>query len=165
VKNYKEIANAILTDPNFFQKVENGEIDIPDIKPDTSLRIVKKILKFTDSQTEAVQFVFWTSYLTEFILAKMISKVEKKYRATKIIDSILDRLSLGDKISIFQDQFGLEKKSKSFIGIAWRINDLRNHVAHGRFNKLEYKGLDLCNAKGQLKLLSDLIYYFNNLEK
>ncbi len=163
--NYKEIADAILSDPNFFSKVEKGEIDIPDLKSDFSSRMVKKIFKFTDSQIEAVQFVFWTSYLTEFIFAKMISKVEKKHRTMKIIDSMLDRLSLGDKIAIFNDQFSLDTKSKSFVDIAWQINGLRNHVAHGRFNKLEYKGLGLSNAKGQLRLLSDLIYSFNNLEK
>lgn len=165
MNDYKKIAKAILSDPAFFSKIDKGEINISNTKTDIPVRIVKTIFKLTDKEIETVQFVFWASYIAENILTQIISLAEKNQRVTKIVDDILDHVSFGDKIVIFTDLYGGTKASKYFVSIAWKINELRNHVAHGRFNKLEYKGLDLSTIKGQLKLLTEFIYSLSQLGK
>jgi hypothetical protein len=52
----------------------------------------------------------------------------------------------------------------SYYLILKKINELRNHMAHGRLHQLEYKGEKLSHPRGQIKLTADLRNSLRNLQ-
>ena len=73
------------------------------------------------------------------------------------IQLFIDKLHFGDKISIISELYSRNPKKDAFISFMWKINALRNDVAHGRFGNLKYEGLNLSDARGQLKIIADLM--------
>ena len=118
--------------------------------------MVKRRFNLTKQQIDAVEFVYWMSYFIEAELKQMILFVEKNLgNKTNMLEVALDKLHFGDKIGLIEI-YNENSKSDSFIKMCRKINDLRNDVAHGRFEKLEYAGFSLSDTKGQLKLFADI---------
>ncbi|MCL4392190.1 hypothetical protein M1413_02540 [Patescibacteria group bacterium] len=163
--NKEEFSKLILSDPSeAWKKIRSGEIDISHV----DFNVVKKRVEnkfLTKEQIEAVESVYWASYLVEKEISDIISSTEKTLGNTDIVDAMLGRLAFGDKISLMDERYNKGGQIKPFISFAWRVNQLRNNVAHGRFGDLKYEGLDLSNRKGQFKFLIDLIGAFSKSVK
>ena len=90
----------------------------------------------------------------------IINDVEKaRMRGLKnpMINAMLDKLPFGSKISLIEKNYASMPKNKNYIKMLWKINDLRNHVAHGRFDELKYGGYLLNDPKGQIKLTIEIM--------
>lgn len=154
-----EIGELLLSDPTeAFKILEKAGIDISSLKEiDIARVLVKERFQLTDEEKEAAEFVFWIAYFAEREIRNIILEVEK--HKTKIenpmIDAMLDRLHFGDKIELINSQYVSGEADKEFVSMLWKINGLRNAVAHGRFVDLKYGGFALHDIKGQLKLIID----------
>ena len=73
------------------------------------------------------------------------------------MNKIVDRRHFGDKISLISDLYIKEPKKDKFVKILWKVNDLRNSMAHGRFDELKYEGHHLSALKGQLKIVTNFM--------
>lgn len=158
--NKEEISKFILSDPSeVWRKIENGEINISHIDFNTvKKRVENKFL--TKEQIEAVESVYWATYLIEREVSNMISSIEKTLGNTDIVDAMLNRLAFGDKISLIDERYNAGGQIKPFVSFAWKVNQLRNNVAHGKFDNLKYEGFDLSDRKGQFKFLIDSVSAF-----
>ncbi len=120
----------------------------------------QKRFNITDDQFEAVEFVFWITYFMEREINDIISFVEKNKMfgiENPMINGMLDKLPFGSKISLIEKHYATMPKDKNYITMLWKINDLRNHVAHGRFDELKYGGYMLNDPKGQIKLTIEIM--------
>mgnify|MGYP001599669382 FL=1 len=153
----EEIVDKFFSNPDiFFSDFEKLGVDFSKVKLDLGRVMVKKRFNLTDQQIEAVEFVYWMSYFIETELKQSILFVEKNLGSkTKMLEAALDKLHFGDKIGLITT-YNENGKSDNFTKMCWKINELRNHVAHGRFEKLEYAGLSLSDTKGQLRLFADI---------
>ncbi|MGC9968892.1 MAG: hypothetical protein ABSC29_04175 [Minisyncoccia bacterium] len=153
----EEIGDQFFSDPDaFFSNFEKLGVDFSKIKLDLGRIMVKKRFGLSDQQIDAVEFVYWMSYFVETELKKMILFVEKGLGGRiNMLEIALDKLHFGDKIGLVE-LYNDKGVSDDFIKMCRKMNDLRNHVAHGRFEKLEYAGLSLSGTKGQLKLFADI---------
>jgi hypothetical protein len=142
-----------------FEFFEKGGVDFKQLKElDLGRLLVKQRYQLTQEQIEAVEFVYWLSYFEEREFGHIISEVEKsKGATTPMIQAMLDKLHFGDKISLIEQHYASQSKDKDFIKLAWKVNKLRNEVAHGRFDDLNYDGFHLSDPKGQLKIIIDLM--------
>jgi len=120
----------------------------------------QKRFNITDDQFEAVEFVFWITYFVEREINDIISFVEKNKMfgiENPMINAMLDKLPFGSKISLIEKNYATTPKDKNYIKMLWKINDLRNHIAHGRFDELKYGGYMLNDPKGQIKLTLEIM--------
>lgn len=158
--NKEEISKLILSDPDeAWRKIQSGEIDTSHMEFNAVKRRVEN--KFlTKEQIEAVESVYWATYLVEREVSDMVSSIEKTLGNTDIVDTMLSRLAFGDKISLMDERYNAGGQIKPFVSFAWKVNKLRNSVAHGRYDDLKYEGLDLSDKKCQLKFLIDLVSAF-----
>lgn len=125
--------------------------------------LIREKFKLSENQFEAVEFVFWISYMLERNLEAIIKDVEKArmlHLENPMLEAMLDKLHFGDKISLIQKHYATEPDDKNFISFLWRINDLRNSVAHGKFDELKFGGYELHDPKGQLKLIIEIMKAF-----
>ena len=76
------------------------------------------------------------------------------------IELMVNKLYFGEKISLISELYS--HKKDPFVKIMRKVQDLRNDVAHGRFNELNYEGYELSNARGQLIIIGDMM---NALQK
>jgi hypothetical protein len=158
----KEISELVLYNPNeAWRKIQNGELDISHINFNILKARTKSQFNMTDDQIEAVEAAYWAGYLVERNISEMIIVIEKKSGCTDIVDDMLEYLTFGSKISLMDKRYNKKDKIKQFINMAWKVNELRNHMAHGRFNSLKYDGLDLSDKKAQAKFLIDLTAAFS----
>lgn len=162
-----EIVKLSLSDPNkLWTMIKNGELDISHADFNLSKASLKRHYSMTDEQIEAVEFIYWVSYLVERSISEMISSIEKALGTNiKMIDAMLGRLHFGDKISLIDDEYNLKGQIKPFITMAWKVNSLRNNVAHGKFNDLKYEGMDLFQTKAQFKFFIDLTTAYSQSTK
>ncbi len=159
--NKEELSELILSNPNeAWRKVQTGEIDISHVNFNALRARAKNQFHMTDQQIEAVESTYWGSYLVERNISEMVSSMEKALGNTDIVDDMLGRLTFGDKISLMNDRYNKGGQLKPFISMAWKVNQLRNDMAHGRFGNLKYNGIDLSDRKGQFKFLIDLVTAF-----
>lgn len=127
-------------------KHKNESVDFENIKFlsaksfDLGRSLVRGRYQINDDDIEAVEFIFWTIYFLERVTQDMIIEAECKVGARReAIQKIIDKLSFGDKISIVSDLYVKNPKKSDLVKLFWKVNDLRNNIAHGRFNKLTYK--------------------------
>jgi len=117
-------------------------------------------LKINDDDIEAVEFIFWFVYFIERTAQDMIISAECGVGARReAIQKMVDKLNFGDKISIVSDLYVKNPKKDILIKLLWKVNNLRNDIAHGRFNDLTYGGHHLSDPKGQLKIVNDFINF------
>jgi hypothetical protein len=105
----------------------------------------------------AAEFMFWIAYYIERDLNDLIIEIEVALgrQSRESVEQTLNGLVMGRKI-----QYMIDRKhttdSSPYVVFLKSFSQLRNHMAHGRLNKLEYKGYKLSHPKGQILLTSDL---------
>jgi hypothetical protein len=120
------------------------------IYPEVSVGIREDSIKYIKTLFDDEKMVELASYFT-IVLNSEITIEERETALTFIIDN----LYFGDKIKIIEKFYS--SKNSSIIKLMRKIQDLRNHIAHGRLDKLLYDSLKLSEGKGQLKLFVDLM--------
>ncbi len=139
--------------------IEEAGVDFEEARSelDVGRNLVRERWSVGNQSIHAVEFVFWISYYIEREIRSLIIEPEVKVGARKLaIEKIVDKLHFGDKISIISDLYITNPKKDEFIKLVRKIQDLRNDVAHGRFDNLNYSDYSLSNLKGQIKLIIDL---------
>ncbi len=151
-----EIRKLVDGDPiNLIKVAEEMGIDFGVLDKDIAKQMVRLRFSITDNQFEAVDFIFWIAYLIEREAEELIIYPEVHIGARKdAMETIVGKLHFGDKINIIEKLY-LEKKN-GLIKLMRKIQDLRNDIAHGRFDKLEYCGYDLSDNKGKIMLVANL---------
>lgn len=154
--NINDIKKLIGGNPHTL--IEEGEklgINWNDLDKDISKKIVEERFHLTDEQFEAVDFVFWIAYYIEKEAESLIIYPEIGAGARQVaMETIISKLHFGDKIKIIEELHS-GKKDK-FIKLMRKIQDMRNDVAHGRFDNLQYGGYYLNDNRGKLILIADL---------
>jgi hypothetical protein len=134
---------------------EEHGLDFRELSKDVARDAVKKRFSLTEEQFDAVDFVFWMSYMVERDAEDLIIESEVLIGGRrKSIELLVSRLHFGDKIKFIEEIYS--SKEDPFIKLMRQIQDLRNAVAHGRFNDLKYGGYSLNDNRGKLKLIANL---------
>ncbi|MDQ5927928.1 MAG: hypothetical protein QG633_366 [Patescibacteria group bacterium] len=152
----EEIKKLIDGDPDTLIK-RAGElgIDFSDMGRSLARGMVTGKFSLTDEQFETIDFVFWISYFVERAAEEFITFPEVSVGARKeAMDVLIGKLHFGDKIKVIEELY-MGKKDKLII-LMRKIQDLRNDIAHGRFDKLDYGGYSLSDNRGKLKLVANL---------
>jgi hypothetical protein len=134
---------------------EERGIDFSGLSKDIARTMVRQKFALSEEQFEAVDFVFWMSYMVERDAEELIIEPEVHIGARKTsIELLVSRLHFGDKIKVIEQLY--TSKDDPFVKLMRQIQDLRNDVAHGRFNNLKYGGYSLSDNRGKLKLIANL---------
>jgi|AntAceMinimDraft_18_1070375.scaffolds.fasta_scaffold22304_1 hypothetical protein len=157
-----EIARKLFSDPDkFFKEMEAKNFDFRVFKKnDIPKLFVHKRYKDLIKQEhfDAAESVLWISYFAEREIREAIFDVETKIgKNPDEIDKELDKMTFGQKINFIENNYNPEGKSSAFIEVLRSIKTLRNHMAHGRLNKLTYGQYSLADPRGQIKLIIDLM--------
>jgi hypothetical protein len=141
-----------------FLEANNIDFDKMRDELDVARKLVKERYKMAEEEIHAVEFVFWFSYFVEREAQDLIVEPEVHIGGRReSIQLLVDKLHFGDKISIISDLYSENPKKDAFVSLMWKVNTLRNDVAHGRFNNLKYDGFELSDSRGQLKIVADLM--------
>lgn len=107
----------------------------------------------TQESIDASEFVFWFAYFAEREIRDSIFEVEKALgKNPQETEDMLDEMTFGKKIKFIEEHYIGDRNSDPYVLFLRSVNDLRNHLAHGRLDKLEYGGYLLSDPRGQLKL-------------
>ena len=151
----EEIKKIVDGNPDELIKfAEKHGIDFSGLNKDIAKMMVKEKFAITDDDFEAVDFVFWVSYLVERDAGSLIIEPEVIAGARRdAMESIVNKLHFGEKIKIISELY--TSKEDPFIKFMRQIQDLRNDIAHGRFGNLKYGGYHLSDNRGKLKLIAN----------
>lgn len=157
----EEITKLFFTDPDqLFGMIQKNGGDLDGLR---KLKLGKLFVKqrfpefVNQNNEEAVDFVFWFTYFVEREIRDDIFYVETKLGKTPIdIDRKLDDMDFGQKIKFIEDNYISDKEKDTNVQVLREVKKLRNYLAHGELDKLEYGGYYLSDPRGQLKLLVQL---------
>lgn len=154
--NIDDIKKLINGDSDILiKKGEELGMDWSGLDKDIIRKIVKKRYSLSDDQFEAVDFIFWIAYFVEREAGDLIVSPEVEVGARQIaMEAIVSKLYFGDKIKIIEELYA--DKRDSFVKLMRKIQDMRNNIAHGRFDNLNYAGYHLSDNRGKMKLIADL---------
>ncbi len=154
--NIEDIEKLVDGNPDeLIKKAEELGIDIGGFGKDIARKLVKERFLLTDDQLEAVDFIFWVAYFVEKEAEGLIIFPEVQVGARKVaIEALVDKLHFGDKIKIIEELY--VGKKDNFVKLMRIIQDMRNNIAHGRFDNLSYGGYSLSDNRGKLKLIANL---------
>lgn len=141
------------------KEFEDVGMSFEDVKKQIDLgrSLVKSAFGMSEKDIEAVEFVFWIAYYAERMVQEMIISIEVTLGArSEAVEKIVEKLHFGDKISVISDLYTNGPKKDALVIMLWKINTLRNAVAHGRFSELIYSDFHLSDLKGQIKLTMDM---------
>lgn len=156
IMNEKDLKKLVDGDPDELIKWANEKgINFSELDKDIAKKLVKESFSLSDNQFEAVDFVFWTSYTVERYADELIIEPEVHAGARKeAIELLVSKLHFGDKIKVIEELYSSDKDP--LVKLMRQIQDLRNNIAHGRFNNLEYGSYPLSDNRGKLKLIANL---------
>lgn len=151
-----EIKKLIDGDPDkLIKKMEELGIDPAGLDKDIAKKMVKESFDLSENQFEAVDFVFWIAYFVERESEELITYPEIQIGARKeAMESLVSKLHFGDKIKVMEELY--TGKKDPFIKLMRKIQDLRNDIAHGRFDNLNYGGYHLSDNRAKMKLVANL---------
>lgn len=152
----EEIKRLIDSNPDILIK-KMGElgVDFHNFSENIARDMVKDLFSLTDEQFKTVDFVFWISYFIERVAEKLIIDSETQSGARKVaIEALVSKLHFGEKIQVIEDLY--TEKKDNFIKLMRKVQDLRNDIAHGRFDSLNYGGYNLSDNRGKIKLIAHL---------
>jgi len=165
----KEIEKLLFENPDkLVGLLEKEGLDSNEIKKKVDLgrTLVQKRYKMNDDDICAVEFCFWLAYFAEREVQNMIIIPEVNVGARKeAMQTIIDKLSFGNKIAIISDLYVKNPNKDNFVKFLRKINKLRNATAHGRFSELKYDSHHLSDLKGQLKIVVDFMKVALNKDK
>ncbi|MFZ4500537.1 MAG: hypothetical protein ACOYMZ_03555 [Minisyncoccia bacterium] len=152
----EEIEKLVDGDPDvLIQKAEELGIDLGGLNKGIAKEMVKKRFSLTEEHFEAVDFVFWIAYFVEREAEELIIDPEVHVGARKsAMEALVSKLHFGDKIKIIEELH--TGKKDEFVKLMRKIQDMRNDVAHGRFNDLNYGGYNLSDNRAKIKLIGNL---------
>ncbi|MFH1661915.1 MAG: hypothetical protein ABIA02_02370 [Candidatus Falkowbacteria bacterium] len=158
----EEIYNLLKSDPDkLFKNIEQKGGSLESLK---ELKIGRLFAQqrfpelVKQKHLEAVEFMFWFTYFVEREIRDDIYWVEKTLgKNMETIDKKIDGMTFGEKINFIKENYSEDPNNDSYVILLGKIKDLRNHMAHGRLNKLEYGGYFLSDPRGQLKLSTHLL--------
>ena len=154
--NEEDLKKIVDGDPDALIQfgTENG-IHFSGLDKNIARTMVKERYSLTDNELDVVDFVFWVSYFVERTAEELIVDPQVSIGVPKqTIDFLVNKLHFGDKIKVMEELYSLKKdRLVKFMRI---IQDMRNDVAHGRFNNLKYGGYNLSDNRGKIKLLAEL---------
>ena len=156
----KEEIERLLRNPDEFIRVMKEKGVAQDIKKtvDSARLLVREKYKMKTEEIQAVEFCFWFTYFVEREVRDLIIYPEVMSGARlEAMDKIIDRLHFGDKISLISDLYIKDPNKDEFIKTLWKINNLRNSMAHGRFNELKHGEFYLSEIEGQIKIIMDFM--------
>lgn len=152
----EEIKKLVNGDPDILIK-KAGEmgIDFSGLNKDIAKEIVRKRFSLTEDQFEAVDFIFWIAYFVEREAGDLIVYPEVQIGARKeAMEALVGKLHFGDKIKVIEELY--TGKKDEFIKLMRKIQDMRNDIAHGRFENLNYGEYSLSDNRARLKLIANL---------
>jgi len=154
--NIDEIEKLVDGDPDtLIEKAAELGIDFSGLDEDIARKMVQKRFSLTDQQFKAVDFVFWIAYFVEREAEDLIIYPEVQIGARqRAIEALVNKLHFGDKIKIIEELY--TGKKDSVVKLMRKIQDMRNDIAHGRFDNLTYGGYHLSDNRGKLKLIANL---------
>ncbi len=154
--NIEEIKKLIDGDPDaLIEKAQNLGIDFSDLQKDIAKEMVRKRFSLTDDQFEAVDFIFWIAYFVEREAEDLIVYPEVQIGARKkAMEVLINKLHFGDKIKVIEELY--TDKKDELVKLMRKIQDMRNDIAHGRFENLNYGGYNLSDNRAKLKLIANL---------
>jgi len=152
----EEIKKLIDGNPDILiKKAEELGIDFKGLDKDIAKKMAKERYSITEDQFEAVDFIFWVSYFVERASEEFIIYPEVKIGARKeAIEILVGKLNFGGKIKVIEELY--TGKKDPFIKLMKKIQTMRNNIAHGRFNNLNYGGYDLSDNRARIKLIANL---------
>ena len=152
----EDIKKLIDSDPDtLIKKMEELGVNLSGLDRDIARKMVKERFSLTEDQLEAVDFVFWIAYFVEREAEDLIVNPEVQLGARKkAMEALISKLCFGDKIKVIEELY-TGKKDK-FTKLMRKIQDMRNDIAHGRFDNLNYGGHSLSDNKGKIKLIANL---------
>lgn len=134
---------------------EKNKIDLSDIGVNFGQVIAKERYGVSNKDIKAIDFLFWFAYSVESFANELIVDPEVHIGARKILmTEIVAVLSFGQKIKVLQKIY--TNKKDPLIKLMRLIQHLRNNMAHGRFNDLQYKNHHLSDKKAQILLMGEL---------
>lgn len=157
-----ELNKLRINDPKaFFELLERNDDNLNrEHDPQWARLLVKEQFGLSENDMVATEFIYWISYYTERIIKYIISEVEKSKGSTQqsfeVVNFLLDSSSFWDKILVVEKFYEVNPKDSQFIKMLKIVKDFRNHVAHGRLDKLLYNDIPLWKQRGQIKLFHDL---------
>lgn len=157
-----KIANALFSNPDeFFELLESNNFDYSGLKKlDIPKLLVRERYKDLISQDhfDAAESVLWISYFVEREITEDIFYIETKLSKNNAeIDEMLDKMTFGEKIKFVEDNYVQKKDNDLYVSVLRSVKTLRNHMAHGRLDKLKYGKYSLSDPRGQMKLTIDLM--------
>ena len=130
-------------------------INMDDLKFDVKKKLIQDGYGISDEDLEAVDFVYWVAYFVERNAGELIVDPQVKIGAQRItLEALVAHLSFGSKITIIQQLY--VNNGDALLKMMRKIQDLRNHVAHGRFDMLKYDGHKLNKGHGQILIIADI---------
>lgn len=150
----EEIKKLVDGDPDvLIETAAEMGFDFTGLSKDIARQMVKEKFSLSEDQFEAVDFIFWLSYMIEKDAEDLIIYPEVKLGARKeAMNTIIERLHFGDKLTIIEKLH--TGKKDSMVKLMRKIQDMRNEIAHGRFDQLNYGGYHLSDNRGKLKLIA-----------
>ncbi|MFZ1987779.1 MAG: hypothetical protein WAV21_01960 [Minisyncoccia bacterium] len=111
--------------------------------------------------TSAMDFVFWVAFFTEKLADELIIDLMVMHGCQKVYAKVLvGNLTFGTKITSIEELY--QRKKDPVLKIMRVIQGYRNHVAHGRYSQLIYKGHSLKGGIGQVLFIGDIKEAFKN---
>ena len=165
--NDEELTNLFFSDPDkIFTLVDRAGGNLDELK---NLQIGKLFAQkrfpelIKQEHIGAVEFMFWFCYFVEREIGDDIYEIEILLgKNPEEIEGMVDGMDFGGKIAFIKKHYVENPNEDSYTALLKKIKDLRNHMAHGRLNKLEYGGYFLSDPRGQLKLTA---HFRNALRK
>ncbi len=156
IMTYEEIVKLVDGDPHvLISTAEKLGIDLSGLDEGIAKNMVKERFSITDEQFKAVDFVFWIAYFVEREAETLIISPEVHIGARQnAMETIVSKLHFGDKIKIIEELY--TGKKDEFTKLMRKIQDMRNDVAHGRFENLKYGGYHLSDNRSKLILIANL---------
>ncbi len=152
----EEIKKLVDGDPDtLIKKAEELGVDLDGLNKDIAREMVKKRFSLTSDQFEAVDFIFWIAYFVEREAEDLIIYPETQIGARKeATEALVSKLHFGDKIKVIEELYTGRKDE--FIKLMRKIQNMRNDIAHGRFEDLNYGGYSLSDNRARIKLIANL---------
>jgi len=130
-------------------------VDFSDINKDIASDMAIELFNIPKNQIQAVDFVFWFAYIVERNAEELIVYPEVELGARKqAIETMVDKLTFGDKIKVIEELYA--NKKDDFVKFMRKVQNLRNDIAHGRFDNLKYEEYSLSENEGRILLIANL---------
>lgn len=159
--NEEEVTKLFFSNPEeLFSKIKEngGNLDFVENLQLGKLIVRERFPGLIDEKHEkAINFLFWFIYGIEQEVRNSILYVENRLGKSKQeTEEMINGMTFGQKIDFVEKYYIKDKDNDVYISFMRTLNKLRNHMAHGRLNELNYGGYFLSEPEAQLKIFADV---------